>query len=43
MLGASIVLAITVLLMHVHYSIDVASAYFITYGVYKVGDQLFGD
>jgi hypothetical protein len=43
MLGASIVLAITVLLMHVHYSIDVASAYFITYGVYKIGDQLFGD
>ncbi len=42
MLGASIILAITVLFMHVHYSIDVASAYFITYGVYLIGNPLFG-
>jgi hypothetical protein len=42
MLAMSIILAITVLLMHVHYSIDVASAYFITYGIYKIGDKLFG-
>jgi hypothetical protein len=42
MLASSIVLASTVLLMHVHYSIDVASAYFITYGVYVLGDSLFG-
>ena len=41
LLFASIVLSITVLLMHVHYSIDVASAYFITYGVYKIGNTLF--
>lgn len=41
MLGASIVLAATVLLMHVHYSIDVASAYFITYGVFVIGTPLF--
>lgn len=38
MLASSIVLAITVLLMHVHYSIDVFSAYFITYGIYKIGN-----
>jgi len=41
MLTASVVLAGTVLLMHVHYSIDVASAYFITYGVYRIGMPLF--
>ncbi len=43
MLVSSIILAFTVLLMHIHYSIDVASAYFITYGVYKLGDKLFGN
>lgn len=32
------VLAATVLLMHVHYSIDVFSAFFITYGVYMFGE-----
>lgn len=35
-LAASIILAATVLLMHQHYSIDVFSAYFITYGSYKI-------
>ncbi len=39
MLCSSIILAITVLLMHVHYSIDVFSAYFITYGIYVLGDK----
>jgi hypothetical protein len=39
MLVSSIILAITVLLMHVHYSIDVLSAYFITYGVYKLSEN----
>jgi hypothetical protein len=43
MLTASIILAITVLFMHVHYSIDVASAYFITYGIFVIGKPLFGD
>lgn len=38
MLASSFVLAVTALLMHVHYSIDVFSAYFITYGVYKFGN-----
>ncbi len=41
MLACSIILGITVLLMHVHYSIDVFSAYFITYGVYKIGNKIF--
>ena len=41
MLFSSIVLAITVLLMHVHYSIDVAASYFITYGIYKIGNKIF--
>jgi len=43
MLFSSVILAITVLLMHVHYSIDVASAYFITYGVYTLGTPMFGN
>jgi hypothetical protein len=33
----TIVMAITVLFMHVHYSIDVFSAFFITFGTYKLG------
>jgi hypothetical protein len=41
MLASSIILAVTVLLMHQHYSIDVASAYFITYGVFVMGTPLF--
>jgi len=36
-LAASIIMGITVLLMHVHYSIDVCSAFFISYGSYKIG------
>ena len=43
MLILSIILAITVLLMHVHYSIDVASAYFITFGIYIIGNKIFKD
>jgi hypothetical protein len=41
MLASSFVMAITVLLMHVHYSIDVFSAYFISYGVYKFGNFMY--
>ncbi len=37
----SIILAVTVLLMHQHYAIDVLSAYFITFGTYKMGKILF--
>lgn len=39
-LGISIVMAITVLFMHVHYSIDVFAAFFITYGSYKLGTRI---
>lgn len=35
-LAGSIMMAITVLSMHQHYTIDVLSAYFITYGVYHL-------
>ncbi|MDD5192961.1 MAG: phosphatase PAP2-related protein [Candidatus Nanoarchaeia archaeon] len=38
----SILMAVTVLLMHAHYSIDVFSAYFITYGTFVLGEKLFG-
>lgn len=38
---ASFVMAFTVLAMHVHYSIDVFSAFFITYGSFKIGEWLF--
>jgi len=36
----SFVMAATVLLMHVHYSIDVFAAFFITYGSYKIGEKI---
>jgi hypothetical protein len=39
-LAMSILLAVTVLLMHVHYSIDVFSAFFITYGTYHIGEWI---
>lgn len=35
--------ALTVLFMHVHYSIDVFSAYFITYTIYVVSDKIFNN
>jgi len=38
---SSIVMAITVLGMHQHYSIDVFAAFFITYGSYKIAGKLF--
>ena len=37
----TIVLASTVLLMHVHYSIDVFAAFFIAYGSYRTGNWFF--
>jgi len=37
----TIIMAVTVLLMHVHYSIDVFAAFFITYGTYKFGKWCF--
>jgi hypothetical protein len=40
-LFSSIIMAVTVLLMHAHYSIDVFSAYFITYGTFVLGEKMF--
>lgn len=40
-LAWSIVLALVVLLGHIHYSIDVVSAYFITYTIYAIASWLF--
>lgn len=37
----SISMGIIVLLMHVHYSIDVFSAFFIAYGTFRVGEWFF--
>lgn len=41
MLIFSFVQAATVLFMHVHYSIDVFSAYFITYTIYVISEKIF--
>jgi len=41
MLISSFVMAATVLLMHQHYSIDVFAAFFIAYGIYKIGNKTF--
>jgi len=38
---ASIIMGATVLLMHVHYSIDVFGAFFITYSIYHLSDGIF--
>ena len=40
-LAMSVIMAITVLFMHAHYSIDVFSAFFITYGTFKIGEWFF--
>jgi hypothetical protein len=40
-LGISVFFAIIVLLGHIHYTIDVASAFFITYGIYHIALWLF--
>lgn len=41
MLAMSIAQSFTVLFMHVHYSIDVFAAYFITYTIYVFSDKIF--
>jgi len=38
---SSIFMGVVVLFMHVHYSIDVFSAFFITYGTFKIGEWFF--
>lgn len=40
-LFSSIIMAVSVLLMHAHYSIDVFSAYFITYGTFILSNKIF--
>jgi hypothetical protein len=41
-LSTSVVMGITVLLMRIHYSIDVFAAYFIVYGLYHLVRKFFG-
>ncbi len=40
-LASAIIMALVVLFMHVHYTIDVLSAFFITYGTFKIGEWFF--
>ncbi len=40
-LTLSVIFAVSVLLGHHHYSIDVLGAYFITYSIYKIAERFF--
>lgn len=40
---SSIILGISSLLMHRHYSIDVFAAFFIVYGIYRIGSLIFNN
>jgi hypothetical protein len=40
-LAASVVFGVSVLLGHLHYSIDVFSAYFITYSIFHISQKFF--
>lgn len=40
-LFGSFLMAATVLIMHIHYSIDVFAAFFIAYGVYAISNKVF--
>lgn len=41
MFAISLIMGATVLLMHVHYSIDVFAAFFITHGIYSLSNRIF--
>lgn len=41
LLAGSFFMVITVLAMHIHYSIDVFAAFFIAYGTYSVSEKIF--
>ncbi|MFA6521752.1 MAG: phosphatase PAP2-related protein [Candidatus Gracilibacteria bacterium] len=43
MIAMSVAQSFTVLFMHVHYSIDVFSAFFITYSIFAVSDKIFNN
>lgn len=40
LISISILMAFTVLAMRVHYSIDIVGAYFITYGIFKIAENI---
>jgi membrane-associated phospholipid phosphatase len=40
-LSASVIMGVTALLAHLHYSIDVFAAFFITYSIYHISIKLF--
>lgn len=40
-LASSVLFAVVVLMGHLHYSIDVFAAYFITYTIFHIGERLF--
>jgi hypothetical protein len=40
-LASSLLFGVTVLLAHLHYTIDVLAAFFITYSIYHIGEFLF--
>ena len=40
-LAGSILEGVTVLLMHIHYSIDVVAAFFFAFGIYSLSDRIF--
>ncbi|MFH1246191.1 MAG: phosphatase PAP2-related protein [Candidatus Liptonbacteria bacterium] len=42
-LGASIIFGVSAVLGHLHYSIDVLAAYFITYTIFHIAERLFSD
>ncbi len=40
LIGTSVLMAFTVLAMRLHYSIDIVGAYFITYGIFKIAENI---